>query len=226
MRRSERHLGLRLMRQDNQPLHGAFGEFVTDLCCRLKWRKDCCFPVKEFSSWRQLACVDIQHRAESRNCRRQEENNCIKYCQTFLDFILSMIVLHLLFLVTFDWYDETVMSLFCLVCESLYNLRFLFYCAATRLVPNVLITVTTQRCIAVEMQCVFCSLTLWSSKQEVVITLFVLLISRTTIRDLPWLLWGGKKERKKKNKSITCFSVFKFFFSINQITSSLFCSGL
>lgn len=28
--------GLRPMRQDNQPLHGAFGEFVTDLCCRLK----------------------------------------------------------------------------------------------------------------------------------------------------------------------------------------------
>lgn len=48
-----------------------------------------------------------------------------------------MVVLHLLLLVTFDRYDETMTSLFCLFLEILCNLRFLFYCAATRLVPNV-----------------------------------------------------------------------------------------
>lgn len=49
-----------------------------------------------------------------------------------------------------------------------------------------LIIVTMQRCIVVEMQCVFLFPDYWSSKQEVVLTLIVLLICRTTtIQELP-----------------------------------------
>lgn len=100
--------GFRLMRQDNQPLHGAFGEFASDLCCRLTWREDCFFPDKEFPFWHQLAWLDIQRRAELRNCRRQEEYDCIKFCQTFLGLSCTMFLLHLLFLVIFElvWWDD------------------------------------------------------------------------------------------------------------------------
>lgn len=152
--------------------------------------------------------LKIERRAESRKCRR--ENDCIKYCQTFLGFSCTMVVLRLLFVVTFDWYDETMRSLFCLFWESLYNLRFFILLCSYQASAKCLIIVTTQRCIAVEMQWVFCSLTFWSSMQEVVITLTILLIGRTTKQELPWLLWGKKKERKKKHKSITCISVFIF----------------
>ena len=142
-----------------------------------KWREGCFFPVR-VSFWHQwLDSIEQNLEAvESRTFFSAVQRLCsIRFVFFFV------------FLVTSDWYDETTTSLFfCLVRESLYN--FLFSCAATRLVPNVWL------CIAVEMQCVFRFPDyFWSSKQEVVITLIVLLIGRTIIQELPWLLWGKIK---------------------------------
>lgn len=178
-------------------------------------------PVKEFPFWRQLAWLDIQRRAESRTRRRQEENDCINYCQTFLGFSCSMVVLHLLFLVRLVWRDDGE-SLLLSLREPVQLKVFILLCSYQASAKR-WITVTMQRCITVEMQCVFCSLTIWISRQEVVITLIVLFIGRTTIQELPWLFWGKKKMKGKK--SIKCISVFDFF-SIYQITWSLFCYGL
>lgn len=144
----------------------------------------------------------------------------------FLGFSCSMVVLHLLLLVLVDWYHETVAESLLLSLREPVQLKVFILLCSYQASAKCLITVSMQRCITVEMQCVFCSLTIWSSRQEVVTTLIVLLISRTTIQELPWLLWGKKtKKERKKNKSIKCISVFNFF-SIYQITWSLFCYGL
>lgn len=66
---------LRLMRQDNQPLHGAFGEFVPVLWCLRRW-----LLLHHFPFWHQLAWLKPQHRSESGCCRRQAEDVCIRYC--------------------------------------------------------------------------------------------------------------------------------------------------
>lgn len=55
----------------------------------------------------------------------------------FLGLNCMMVVLRLSFMVTFDQRDDTMASLFFLFEDGLYNLRFLWYCAATRLVPNI-----------------------------------------------------------------------------------------
>ena len=139
------------MRQDNQTLHGAFGEFVTDLCRRSK-RRDLSFPVKEFPF-----------------CRFSVEGR--KNIIGILSDVFRRFCSVLLF---FDWHDETMTSPFRSARESLYNLRFLFNCAATRLVPNVDYCHNAKMHSRGNAACVFCSLTIRSSKQDVVITLIVL----------------------------------------------------
>lgn len=116
------------MRQDNQTLNGAFGEFVIDLSCGLK--RGLLIPRLRFSFLSSVSLV----KAEPRNCTKQEESDCISIFQLFLGFGCGL-MLHLLLLLPLigimrQW-------CFCLVWESLYNLRFLFNCAATGLVPNV-----------------------------------------------------------------------------------------
>lgn len=182
-------------------------------------------PIIEFPFWRQLAWLDIQHRAESRPRRRQEENDRINYCQMFFRFQLSdgcapFVAFGSGRLVSWDSGESLLLSL-----REPVQLKVFILLCSYQASAKCLITVTMQRCITVEMQCVFCSLTIWSSRQEVVTTLIVLLISRTTIQELPWLLWGKKKKKGKKTRVLSVFQ-YSIFFSIYQITWSLFCYGL
>lgn len=91
-----------------------------------------------------------------------------------------------------------------------FFLLLFYYRAATQASAKCL----TIHSHAKRSECSFRSPVLRSSKREVVTTRIIILIRQTTKHELPWRLWGGRKQKKNNQqlKSIKCISVFIFVF--------------
>lgn len=150
------------MRQDNQPLHSALGQPVTSSV--VDWSDERSASSPGFPPfWHQLA--------ESRSCRRQEENWIASYIRSmFLGCSRTTAVHHLLLLM--GMMRKMCVCFFCFfsfferACTC-WGFGVFFLLCSYQASAKCLIIVTMQRCVAAQMQPVFCSLALRSSKQEV-----------------------------------------------------------